>query len=54
MSIRRWIAYIAKISRSPWGRALLLFAYYVAIIVGLVLLYGKGQPASTNFVYQGF
>jgi hypothetical protein len=40
--------------RSPWGRIVLLSAYYFAIIVVLILLYGKGNLTPTNFIYQGF
>jgi hypothetical protein len=39
---------------SPWSHVLLLSLYYCAIIVGLVLLYGKGQFTAIKFVYQGF
>jgi hypothetical protein len=39
---------------SPLGRVTLLTAYYVAIILLLVVLYGEGDFASTDFVYQGF
>lgn len=40
--------------RSPLGRVILLSAYYLAIIAGLVVLYGKGNFSATEFVYQGF
>jgi hypothetical protein len=40
--------------RSPLGRLVLLTLYYFAIIVGLILLYGKGQLTPTEFIYQGF
>jgi hypothetical protein len=41
-------------SRSPLGRAVLLSAYYLAIIAALIVMYGKGDFSSTGFVYQGF
>jgi hypothetical protein len=40
--------------RSPLGRVALLTAYYFAIILLLVVLYGEGDLGSTDFVYQGF
>jgi hypothetical protein len=40
--------------RSPIGRLGLLTAYYLAIILLLVLLYGEGDLGATDFVYQGF
>lgn len=45
---------ITEFFRSPWGRFLLLSLYYGAIIVGLVMLYGKGNFTAIKFVYQGF
>jgi hypothetical protein len=41
-------------SRSPVGRVLLLTVYYLAIIVALIVMYGRGDLSSTKFVYQGF
>jgi len=40
--------------RSPLGRVALLTAYYVGIILLLVVLYGEGDLGATDFVYQGF
>jgi hypothetical protein len=39
---------------NPWVRGLVLTAYYLAILVGLVLLYGRGDFSTPPFVYQGF
>ena len=39
---------------SPKGRGLLLTVYYLAIIVGLILMYGKGDFSTPKFIYQGF
>ena len=39
---------------SPRARRLLLVAYYVGIMVGLVLLYGVNPPPPARFIYQGF
>jgi integral membrane sensor domain MASE1 len=46
--------FFTGIYHNPWGRVIVLSIYYLAIIVGLILLYGKGQLASSDFVYQGF
>ena len=54
MWMRRLTASITAPFRSPIGHVLLLLAYYLAIVVGLVLLYGKGSLTPTDFIYQGF
>ena len=54
MWINDLIRSIIETSRSPVIRMLLLSAFYLAIIVALVVMYGKGALASTDFVYQGF
>ena len=35
-------------------RGLALTIYYIAILAGLVLLYGRGGLTMPPFVYQGF
>lgn len=37
-----------------WPRAVLLYLYYLAIIVALLLIYGRGDFTTAPFVYQGF
>jgi hypothetical protein len=32
----------------------LLFLYYFAIVVALILMYGRGDFSTPPFVYQGF
>ena len=54
MSIERLTQFITELYRNPWARAVLLSLYYLAIIAGLIYLYGKGEVTSPNFVYQGF
>jgi hypothetical protein len=39
---------------NPLGHAILLTLYYLAIITGLVLMYGKGNFSTPRFIYQGF
>jgi hypothetical protein len=38
----------------PRTRVALLTLYYLAIIGGLVVLYGRGNFSTPPFVYQGF
>jgi hypothetical protein len=54
MWTKGWIRSFMAAFRSPLGRTLLLAAYYVAIIAILVIMYGRGNLASTEFIYQGF
>lgn len=54
MSTARWMQSITAFFRNPWVRVTLLCAYYLAILLGLVLMYGQGELAAPEFVYQGF
>jgi hypothetical protein len=38
----------------PAVRSALLTLYYLAIIAGLIWMYGKGDFSTPPFVYQGF
>jgi hypothetical protein len=38
----------------PWVRGILLTLYYLAIMLGLILMYGKGDFSTPPFIYQGF
>ena len=35
-------------------RIMALFVLYVVIVVGLILMYGKGNFSTPPFIYQGF
>ena len=37
-----------------WKRSLVLFFYYLAIIISLMLIYGRGDLTTPPFIYQGF
>jgi D-Ala-teichoic acid biosynthesis protein. len=39
---------------NPWARGILLTLYYLAILLGLILMYGKGDFSTPPFIYQGF
>ena len=54
MLIKRLTSFITAIRANPWGRIIWLTVYYLAIIAGLVALYGKGDFSTPDFVYQGF
>jgi hypothetical protein len=38
----------------PRGRLTLMMAYYLAIVAGLIALYGRGDFSTPPFVYQEF
>lgn len=38
----------------PTTRVIALTCYYLAIIAGLIALYGRGDFSTPSFVYQGF
>lgn len=33
---------------------LLLALYYLAVLLGLIVLYGRGDFSTSGFIYQGF
>ena len=37
-----------------WKRAVTLFVYYLAVIVALMIIYGRGDFTTAPFIYQGF
>ena len=51
---RHWTAHITSFFSNPWVRGIFLVLYYLAIIAGLLLMYGKGNFSTPAFVYQGF
>jgi len=51
---RHWTANINSVIFNPWVRGVFLVLYYLAIIAGLILMYGKGDFSTPPFVYQGF
>ena len=54
MSTWHWMQSLKAITSNPWVRYFLLTLYYLAIVAGLILLYGKGDFSTPPFVYQGF
>lgn len=49
-----WFHSITIFFARPWVRGILLLLYYLAIIFGLIVLYGKGDFSTPKFIYQGF
>ncbi len=43
-----------RLPGGPKQRATLCFLYYLAIIIALLLIYGRGDFVTAPFVYQGF
>jgi len=39
---------------NPRLRVAVLTLYYLAIVAGLIVLYGRGDFSTPSFVYQGF
>jgi hypothetical protein len=39
---------------NPWVKGVLMTLYYLAIIIALILMYGKGNFTFHPFVYQAF
>ena len=37
-----------------WKRSVALFFYYLAVIIALMLIYGRGDFTTAPFIYQGF
>jgi len=46
--------FITGLSAKPWVHPVLLVLYYLAILIGLILLYGEGDFSTPPYVYQGF
>jgi hypothetical protein len=46
--------FTAWLEAHPRGRLVALTLYYLAIIAGLVALYGRGDFSTPPFVYQEF
>jgi hypothetical protein len=50
----RMVSSLRAFFARPGIRMTLLVFYYLAIIAGLIVLYGKGDFSTPPFVYQGF
>jgi hypothetical protein len=54
MTLQHFGPRLACLAASPWLRALALTVYYLAILAGLLFLYGQKHFVTPPFVYQGF
>ena len=54
MWMKRWMASSTALFASRRTRVALLAVYYLAILLGLILLYGRGDFSTPSFIYQGF
>jgi hypothetical protein len=52
--IKSWMSFITDAYAKPHIRVVVLIIYYLAILAGLILLYGKGDFSTPPYVYQGF
>ena len=46
--------FLARISAAARSAAPLLAVVYLAIILGLLVMYGPGDFSTPSFIYQGF
>lgn len=51
---RRWMPFITGVYANPSVRVIVLTLYYLAIILGLIVMYGRGDFSTPPFIYQGF
>lgn len=51
---RRWRQSITVACADRRVRAVALTIYYLAILVALLVLYGRGDFSTPSFIYQGF
>ena len=54
MWIKRLTTFITTAYAKPTTKTILLTLYYLAIIAGLIIMYGKGDFSTPKFIYQGF
>jgi hypothetical protein len=54
MNLQPTLEHIRVLVCAPWVRTVALTLYYLAILLGLILLYGQGDFSSPPFIYQGF
>jgi hypothetical protein len=52
--IKQWTDFFTGLYANPWVRTIALTLYYLAILLGLILMYGKGDFSTPSFVYQAF
>lgn len=51
---QRWALALGAFAARPAVRLAAQTIYYVAILLGLLLIYGRGDFSTPPFIYQGF
>ncbi len=54
MSLPSVLATLRHIAAIPWVRLTVLVVYYLAILIILLIMYGRGDFSTPPFIYQGF
>ena len=54
MLIKRWMTFITAFYAKPRIKMAVLILYYLAILLGLILMYGQGDFSTPSFIYQEF
>ena len=54
MWIKRLTTFFTAAFTNLTIKTILLTLYYLAIIAGLIIMYGKGDFSTPKFIYQGF
>jgi hypothetical protein len=54
MWINRLKKFFTALYNNPAWRVVFLTLYYLAIIAGLIIMYGRGNFTTPKFIYQGF
>ena len=49
-----WGSLSAHVRRAERLRTAAIAVYYLAVLVGLLVMYGRGQFTAPSYVYQGF
>ena len=52
--IKRLTLFITTLSTNPRVRVVALTLFYLGILIGLIVLYGKGDFSTPSFIYQGY
>ncbi len=51
---KRWRTFFTTLRDHRWLRQIGLTVYYLAVIAGLIALYGRGDFSTPAFIYQQF
>ena len=54
MWIRNLMRFFTRLRADGRFMTIMLIVYYLLIVVGLLVLYGRGNFSTSPFVYQGF